>query len=341
MAAILLEVAAEFGVGRERVLDGTDIDPASLAAPDTRIAAADHERMLANCLRETGEPGLALHFGSRIPVVALGVLGYALMCCRNLRELIDILARYHRLIGGDLAIAIEEDAAEVALRLDDGVFEQRVQPTDCEIFFAAAATTLRQLGLAGSASLRVELAYPEPRHAAQYRERICEDLRFDAGLNRLVIGRSALDLPLQFANPTLLKLYRQQCEDMLHATRRSAGYSADVRRWLLGTPGRFPPFEEAAAVLHMSPRTLRRRLGEEGTTYQQIVHELRRQLAETWLRDGMLSVAEIAGMLGYADISNFRRAFIGWTGSSPARYRRGRDAGSRQAPPADGALSSR
>jgi AraC-like DNA-binding protein len=64
---------------------------------------------------------------------------------------------------------------------------------------------------------------------------------------------------------------------------------------------------------------------EEGTSYQQIVHELRRQLAETWLRDGMLSVAEIAGMLGYADISNFRRAFIGWTGHSPARYRRGRN----------------
>lgn len=327
MAAILLEVAAEFGVHPSRVLQGTTVDEASLGIPDTRVAAQDHERMLANALRETGEPGLALHFGSRIPVVALGVLGYALMCCRNLRELTEMLARYHRLIGGGLAIAIDEDAAELSLRLDQGTFQQMVQPLDCEVFFAAAATSLRQLGLPASAAVRVELSFPEPLHAAQYRDRICDDVRFGAHANRLVIDRNALDLPLQFANPTLLKLYRQQCEDTLEASRRSGGYSAEVRRWLLGNPGRFPSVEEAAGMLHMSPRTLRRRLAEEGTTYQQIVHELRRQLAETWLRDGMLSVAEIAGMLGYADISNFRRAFIGWTGSSPARYRRNRTAG--------------
>jgi AraC-like DNA-binding protein len=325
MAAILLEMAAESGVPTARVLAGTAVDEASLRIPDTRIAVEDQERMLVNAMRLTGEPGLALHFGSRIPVVALGVLGYALMCCRNLRELTDMLARYHRLIGGDLVIAIDEGEAELALRLEDGGSDTRAQIFDCEIFFAAAATSLRQLGLPGQAAVRVELAYAAPEHAAQYRAWICDDVRFGAGANRLVIDRNALDLPLQFANPTLLKLYRQQCEDTLAASQRSDGYSADVRRWLLGTPGRFPPFEEAAAVLHMSPRTLRRRLVEEGTSYQQIVHELRRQLAETWLRDGMLSVAEIAGMLGYADISNFRRAFIGWTGHSPARYRRGRN----------------
>ena len=324
MAAILLEVAAEFGVPARRVLAGTAVDASSLAVPDTRVAVDDHDRMLRNSLLASGEPGLALHFGSRIPVVALGVLGYALMCCRNLRELTEMLARYHRLIGGDLAISVEENDNQLALRLEDGVFEHRVQPLDCEIFFAAAATSLRQLGLPDLASLRVELAYPAPAYRALYRKMICEDVHFDARENRLVIDRTALDLPLQFANPVLLKLYRQQCEETLAASQRSAGYSAELRRWLLERPGRFPPFEEAAAVLHMSPRTLRRRLGEEGTTYQQLVHELRRQLAQNWLREGMLSVAEIAGMLGYADVSNFRRAFIGWTGHSPARYRRAR-----------------
>jgi AraC-like DNA-binding protein len=109
---------------------------------------------------------------------------------------------------------------------------------------------------------------------------------------------------------------------MLAATRRSAEFTTGTRRWLLATPGRFPPFEEAAAMMHMSPRTLRRRLSEEGTTYQEIVHELRRQLAETYLRGNVLTVTEIAEMLGYTDVSNFRRAFVAWTGSSPAAYRR-------------------
>ena len=322
MSAILLEVAAEFGVGHTLVLAGTSVDLSALTAPDTRVAVHDHERMLANCLRHSGDPGIALHFGSRIPVVALGVLGYALMCCRNLRELIEILARYHRLISGSLHIDVQDDGAEVSLRLLDHAAGEAVQPLDCEVFFAAAAASLRQLCLVTEGALRAEFAYPEPPHGGLYRRLVCGEIRFEATVNRLVIDRSVLDLPLQFANPTLLRLYRQQCEDTLAATRRSAQFTTEVRRWLLGTPGSFPGFEAAAAVLHVSPRTLRRRLEEEGTTYQRIVHELRRQIAETYLRDSMMSVTEIAEMLGYTDISNFRRAFVGWTGHSPAGYRR-------------------
>jgi len=116
--------------------------------------------------------------------------------------------------------------------------------------------------------------------------------------------------PLQFANPTLLKLYRQQCDALLAALNAQRRLHRRDPQLPAGDAGRFPPVEEAADHLHMSPRTLRRRLDEEGTNYQRIVHELRRQLAETYLRDSMLSIAEIADMLGYNDVSNFRRAFL-------------------------------
>lgn len=323
MGVILLEVAAAFGVPPAVVLAGTAIDEPALSVPDTRIAEQDHLRMLANCLQASGEPAFALHYGSRIPVVALGVLGYALMCCRNVQELIEFLGRYHRLISAGLNIEVSpsEDGVSVALL---GALSGRegVQALECEVFFSAAAASLRQLGV-GEEVLRLELSYPDPGHGASYRELVCPRVVFDAPADRLCVDRRALALPLQFANPALLNLYRQQCEEMLSRLRQSSGYSAEVRSWLLAEPGRFPGFEEAAATLHMSPRTLRRRLEEEGTTYQRIVHELRRQLAETYLRDSMLSIAEIADMLGYTDLSNFRRAFISWTGRSPAGYRRG------------------
>jgi AraC-like DNA-binding protein len=322
MGVILLEVAAGFGVPTPVVLAGTAIDELALSAPDTRIGEQDHLRMLANCLQASGEPAFALHYGSRIPVVALGVLGYALMCCRHVQELIEFLGRYHRLISAGLNIAVlpSEEGVSVAL-LGAASGQEPVQALECEVFFAAAAASLRQLGV-GEDVLRLELAYPDPGYAARYREIVCHDLVFDAPTNRLSIDQRALALPLQFANPVLLNLYRQQCEEMLSRLQQSSGYSAELRSWLLAEPGRFPGFEEAAVQLHMSPRTLRRRLEEEGTSYQRIVHELRRQLAETYLRDSMLSIAEIADMLGYRDLSNFRRAFISWTGRSPAGYRR-------------------
>src|SRR5262245_50907251 len=146
MSAIMLEVAAEFGVPADRVLAGTAVDEAALSAPETRVSIRDHKRMLENSIATTGQPGFALHFGSRVPVVAIGVLGYALMCCGNVRELAEVLARYHRLISGSFQIAIEEESDLIAVRLLGGMLESTVFPLDCEVFFAAAAASLRQLG---------------------------------------------------------------------------------------------------------------------------------------------------------------------------------------------------
>jgi AraC-like DNA-binding protein len=331
MGAILIEVAADFGLSAAAVLDGTSIDEAALSAPDTRISIRDEVCMLDNCLRLSGRPDFALHFGSRISVAALGVLGYALMCCRNVKELMEMMGQYHRLISGSFRIEVSSGRDPMAIRLLGGMLETAVQPADCEIFFAASAASLRQLCSLSEDALQVTLAYPDPGYGAAYRELICADIRFDAPDNRLAVDRRYLDMPLQFANPTLLKLYRQQCDQMLAAMDRSAALTEEIRHYLLGNPGRFAGFEEAAEHFHMSPRTLRRRLDEEGTTYQRIVHELRKQLAETYLRDSMLSIAEIAYMLGYHDLSNFRRAFISWTGRSPSACRRGMRGGPRQA----------
>ena len=329
MGAILLEVAADFAINANRVLAGTTIDEAVLSAPDKRIGMRDHTRMLQNCFALSGEPGFALYYGSRISVAALGVLSYALMCCRNVRELVEVLGRYHQLISGSFHIEIETGSEVLAIRLLGGMLESAVQPADCEIFFSAAAASLRQLCQLSDDALHASVVYPDPGHGALYRSLVCRDMVFGAPRNCLSIDRRYLDVPLQFANPTLLKLYRQQCEEMLANMQRSAEFTSDVRRFLLSVPGRFPSIEEAADHLHVSPRTLRRRLEEEGSTYQRIVHELCRQLAETYLRESMLSIGEIADMLGYHDISNFRRAFISWTGRSPAGYRRGMRGGTR------------
>lgn len=323
IGAIMVEVAADFGITPSEVLEGTSIDEGALGAPDTRISLRDQTRMLENCLRRSGDPGFALHFGSRISVAALGELGYALMCCRNVQELMEVMGHYHRLISGSFRIEVESAREAVSIRLVGGMLHEAAEPADCEIFFAAAAASLRRLCALSDDALSVTLAYPDPGYGEEYHRLVCRNVRFDAPDSRLAVDRRYLDVPLQFANPTLLKLYRQQCDELLAALNRSAGFTTEIRKYLLATPGRFPPFEEAADHLHVSPRTLRRRLDEEGTNYQRIVHELRRQLAETYLRDSMLSIAEIADMLGYNDVSNFRRAFLSWTGRSPAAYRRG------------------
>ena len=201
----------------------------------------DQTRMLDNCLRRSGDPGFALHFGSRISVAALGELGYALMCCRNVQELMEVMGHYHRLISGSFRIEVESGRDAVSIRLVGGMLHDEAEPADCEIFFAAAAASLRQLCALSDDALSVTLAYPDPGYGEEYRRLICRDVRFAAPDSRLAVDRRYLDVPLQFANPTLLKLYRQQCDALLAALNRSAGFTAGIRNYLLATPGRFPP----------------------------------------------------------------------------------------------------
>ena len=321
IAAILVEVATQCGMTPAQVFDGSAIEPQVLADPHQRIANIDYERLLANCLQGTQRPEFALLYGSRISVVALGALGYALMCCRDLRELLGVFSRYVLLVSSTFQAELIEQPNGVSLRLRGGVLHTEAEAIDCELFFAAASYTLRQLTGGVNPITSVSLVHSDPGYAAAYRDFICDQVWFDQPANEIRLDQTLLDMPLQFANPALLAIYRDQCDLMLKKQRANAGPTGAVRAYLLEKPGYIPSFDATAEHFHLSPRTLRRRLAEDGTTFQAIVAELRRELAEQWLRETTLSVEGIAAMLGYRDVSNFRRAFISWNGLSPAQYR--------------------
>jgi AraC-like DNA-binding protein len=99
--------------------------------------------------------------------------------------------------------------------------------------------------------------------------------------------------------------------------------TARVRRLLRQfLPGTVPDFEELAAEMSMTPATMRRRLNEEGESYQSIKDQLRRDLAISYLSHSNRSVMDIALELGFSERSAFHRAFRKWTGASPAEFRR-------------------
>lgn len=99
------------------------------------------------------------------------------------------------------------------------------------------------------------------------------------------------------------------------------GLLTRVRRLLLARPGDFPDLEQAARELHTSGRSLRRHLSSLGTTYQQVLDDVRKRLALQYLTTTQLPLYEIALLLGFNDSSNFRRAFRKWTGKLPSDYR--------------------
>jgi AraC-like DNA-binding protein len=262
-----------------------------------------------------------LYYGQRVTLTALGVLGYALLCCSDLKQLLDLLSRYHRLISPNCDIRVATEGEYVAMSVHGGMLGETIEPMDCELFFAAANACLHHLFAETQFNVKARLTYPAPAYAEAYRE-LFGDAIFDCDENKLLVGAELLSKPLHFGNPTMLKLYQHQCDEVLAKIDQSAEFVRKVKQVLLATPGEFPAIEAVAAQLNLGVRTLRRRLDAEGASYKGIVQQLRCELAETYLRASPLSIFEIADMLGYHDVSNFRRAFIHWKGVSPAQYRR-------------------
>jgi AraC-like DNA-binding protein len=133
---------------------------------------------------------------------------------------------------------------------------------------------------------------------------------------------SRLEQRLRFSDPRLAQMAQAQCEAEIANIKRPPTLLNKVRRIILADSWRFPGVEEVASELHMSARTLKRKLQQLGTSYQIILSDLRKALAVEYLTQTDMTVDDIAIQLGYSDASNFARAFRRWTGKSPSDYRR-------------------
>jgi AraC-like DNA-binding protein len=119
-----------------------------------------------------------------------------------------------------------------------------------------------------------------------------------------------------------LRLAQEQCERALDALRQEGHVVARARSLVAKKDGGVRSLEEVAALMHLSARTLKRRLSEHGVTYSSLAERELREKAMVLLRSPDLSLEQVAERTGYSDVANFTRAFRRWTGQTPAQYRR-------------------
>jgi AraC-like DNA-binding protein len=173
--------------------------------------------------------------------------------------------------------------------------------------------------------LAVALSHPSPPDPTPYRDFFGVLPTFGGEVNELVLPRVLLDRPIASADPLLHDVLRRHAEALLARRPRAGDLLAQVREVLAREVSRGEPrIEELAGWLGQGVRTLQRRLAEVGTTYQDVLDDVRRDLALRLLDERRVAVAEIAYLLGYSEPSAFHRAFKRWTGTTPDRHRRGR-----------------
>jgi AraC-like DNA-binding protein len=313
----VVELAARWRVTADELLAGLPITFAGLRDPSTRVSIALCAEVVERARRLTREPALALYLGMHMRLSSHGFLGFAAMTAATLGDAIELAVRFSstRTTAIGLALYVEGDTASI-------VIEERADLGGLREFaILGLGLSLWHVGqeLTGTSPQGVaEIAFPAPAYLPT--GVLGAMVRFDRPANRLVFPAAALATPLRTADPVALQLARAQCERELAAIV-DAGLAGRVRAALLAEPSGFPSVTELARRLHLSTRTLKRKLADQGTTYSALLDDARRQRALLLLDNRELSLAEVAARVGYTEVPNFTRAFRKWTRTTPAAYR--------------------
>jgi AraC-like DNA-binding protein len=316
----LVELAARWQVPSAELLAGSNMTEASLADPATRLPLPLIERLIERARALTGEPGLGFHLGLSMRISAHGHLGFAAMTATTLGGALSIAARFAPTRSTAIAIKLEVTGDHALVIIEENAAFGSAR----DVIILSLVVGIWQIGNALTGrSLHggVDIAFSEPSYFARFAALAPGPVRFDQPRHQLVFNKAILDLPLVLSDPAAQSLAREQCERELEAIGPRAAVVAAVRAHLPREDGGFYALPRIAKKMHMSVRTLKRKLEGDGTSYTELLDEERRGKAMLLLRRDDLAVEEIADRLGYSDAANFTRAFRRWTGTTPKAFR--------------------
>ncbi len=322
--ASALNGAMARGLEPAPILRKAGIDPALLHQPSARVPVQAHAallRILAQVLDDEffGQDSRRMKVGS----FALSCL-LALEGGGDVGGALGLLCRAYNTIFDDLRVAVRRDGRRAALEIAP------TRPGHMLPVFAVETLFVYMHGIACWLARRrivIEEAcfpYPEPPHGAEYFVLFSTQLRFSQQQCQLWFDAGILSLPVAQDRRSAKSFLNQAPESFLVKYRNPDGFGRRVANLLRRRPPTdWPGADEAAELLRCSPATLRRMLRQEGTSYQAIKDRLRLDMARAALAKADLSIADITAQLGFAEPAAFNRAFRQWTGTTPARYRRG------------------
>jgi len=323
--ATLAQVAAEAGIAIDVVLAGTGLGAAQLSDPQIKTSVRQLVAASRNVVQAGAPADTGMEAGSRMHISSYGMYGYALLCCATLRDVTQLAVKYHRLATPTVGMSFREEDGEavwsfdsiVGLDVDDPLYRFFV-----EFQFGIHTTLGKDLMGPVFKLSHVRARYAAPADRTPYRQHLRCKAEFEQPVNELRFAVELLDQHPTYHNPITVAMVSEVCERLLEEARRDAGVGAQVSRLLMEVPGRFDDMETLARKLNTTSRTLRRRLHLEGTSYQDLLAEVRCNLAKEYLRSTRMTTEDIAETLGFSDAANFRHAFRRWTGRNPSDFRR-------------------
>jgi AraC-like DNA-binding protein len=288
------------------------------------IAMADFVTLLDNARKLSGDEQLGLLIGRHSNVATLGPIGAAAATAPSVREGLQVLENFTRLHASYIRVELVSDlrAMSVRIRFLEDLGELERFHAEAGVMLVQHYVEMVTGRILDDAQYR--MGFDAPAYVGAYGDCMHSAVSFGFETTSMELSHHWLDLPSPYFNAEIWAQAQSVLEHRITALGDEADntYTQHVSALLRSYEPPLPDLAAVAARLHLSQRTLNRRLQREGSSFR----EIRATVLATWARQYLAqtdsSVEAIAMALGYQDVANFRRAFRAWQHCSPAQYRR-------------------
>lgn len=324
--SIVQYAVAKYGVDADGLCAAAGIETTLLNQPDERIPGTLHSAVWREAIQRTGDEDLGLHLGEVFNLAAFGIVGYVVVNCQTLEQVLEKLSRYTHLFSQGVYIhfAVSEGLVFCDCDIADDLKNYLLtEPRHAiESTFSSLLTATKFLTGKHLRPQAVWFGYPRPVNTSEHDRIFQTNPQFSMPTNRLIFDANCLNWSVLSANLNLLSVFEHHAETMLNTMVREDSYTRQVVQAIAQQlKGELPSIKVIAHSLAISVRQLQRELQAEGRSYQQILDETRKELALRHLKNPDTPIYDVAFLLGFSEPSAFNRAFKRWTGQTPRNYR--------------------
>lgn len=318
--ARLDEFCVQYDIDYRDALTEAKLSVDVLDNPENLIAFSRIGLLLENCTLRSGQPLFSLEYGIFQGTAVYGRLLYVIRNAQTVGESLRELVRYYSLLSSGAQVSVEVEDKIAIMKYDILMLNGARSHYVADRAIGIGCALLKMLLGASWQPSGVYYQSAPKAGSAAYQRLLGVVPQFNSSINALVFDAELLNRPLSESDPLLHNLIREHFDRMERlSTRELPAYVQElIKKFLPEGP---VTTEKIAKTMMLSPRSLQRYLAAQGTSFQVLLDSTRRAMAEHYLSESAISLTQLAGILGYADLATFSRAFRRWYGVSPRQWR--------------------
>jgi len=317
----LFTILESHGIDSEEFLVQAGVDPLILKSPENRLTWETVQMLTHRAVQITGDQYFGLHQGETV-VGFSNILGHLLVNCRTVGEAMEKILKFHKILyeGCDTIVEMEGESMIVEYAFHDESLSNDIQLSDYSLSCIYSMT--KQLTGIPVDLIEVRFRHEAPADISEYQRVFNCKLEFGSAVNAIVSDPDILNIPIREPNKQLFSVFEKYAEEMLSKQTEKATYTQKVGSLIARMLGdKIPQIDMIAKKLAISTRSLQIKLQEEGTTYSEILVQIRKDTAIYYLKNKDISITEISYLLGFSEPSVFHRTFKKWTNLPPRQFR--------------------